>query len=128
MKILLAIMTIVGIISPIRPTVVTNVAQTENVQISLIEEQIEYRTVTAYSSTPDQTDDAPFISASGQHVRKGICASNEFPFGTKIKVGDYVCEIQDRMNRRYPDRIDIWFPSRKEALEFGIATLTIKIL
>src|SRR3989344_6760428 len=30
--------------------------------------------VTGYSSTEDQTDDTPFITASGKHVRDGLVA------------------------------------------------------
>ncbi|MDP3003980.1 MAG: hypothetical protein Q8N43_00505, partial [Candidatus Azambacteria bacterium] len=32
--------------------------------------------LTAYSSTPDQTDDTPFITASNTRVRDGIVAAN----------------------------------------------------
>ncbi len=87
--------------------------------------------LTGYSSTPDQTDDTPFITARGTHVRDGIVAANFLPFGTKIKIdgfGDKVFVVEDRMNRRYTNRVDIWFASREEALEFGIRTLTIHII
>src|ERR1035437_4024557 len=36
---------------------------------------------TAYSSTADQTDDTPFLTASGKNVKDGIIASNLLPFG-----------------------------------------------
>jgi len=42
--------------------------------------------ITAYSSTVDQTDDTPFITANGSFVRDGIVANNMLPFGTKIKI------------------------------------------
>ncbi|HNY97834.1 MAG TPA: hypothetical protein PKM84_01795, partial [Candidatus Pacearchaeota archaeon] len=32
--------------------------------------------VTAYSSTPDQCDDTPFVTAAGNQVRDGIVAAN----------------------------------------------------
>lgn len=87
---------------------------------------------TAYSSTPDQTDDTPFITARGTYVRDGIVAANFLPFGTKIKIpeiyGDKVFVVEDRMNRRYWHKIDIWFPDRESALEFGIKTVRIQIL
>src|SRR3989344_1044153 len=44
--------------------------------------------ITAYSSTPDQTDDTPFITASGKQVADGIVANNLLPFGTKIRMPD----------------------------------------
>ena len=77
------------------------------------------RVITGYSSTPDQTDDTPFITASGKSVEKGIIATNEFPFGTKIMIDGCIYTVEDRMNSRYNSRIDIWFPTRQEAREWG---------
>lgn len=87
---------------------------------------------TAYSSTPDQTDDSPFITASGTKVHDGIVAANFLPLGTKIKIpeiyGDKVFVVEDRMNRRYWQKIDIWFPTRSEALDFGIQKVKIQLV
>lgn len=80
--------------------------------------------VTFYSSDPDQTDDTPYVTASGAYVRDGIAASNCLPLGTRIKIpaiyGDKVFVIQDRMNERYKCRIDIWVKSREEAVTRGV--------
>ncbi len=84
-----------------------------------------WRIVTGYSSTPDQTDDTPFITASGQRVRLGIVATNEFPFGILLLIDGLIYEVQDRTNARYGYRIDIWFPTRAEALAWGKRTLEI---
>lgn len=89
--------------------------------------------VTGYSSTPDQTDDTPFITASGKWVSEGIAAANFLPFGTKIRLpklfGDKIFIIEDRMHQKYADeRIDIWFPDRKTAENFGIQETTLEIL
>lgn len=88
--------------------------------------------ITAYSSTPDQTDDSPFITARGTYVRDGILAANFLPFGTKIKIpelfGDKIFVVEDRMNSRYWHKVDIWFPERHDALEFGIKTAKIQII
>ena len=86
-----------------------------------------WREVTAYSSSPDECWGDPFETASGQRTRHGIVASNELPFGTWIRiegVGDF--EVQDRMNQRYAYRVDIWMPSKQEALEFGRQVLKIE--
>lgn len=87
---------------------------------------------TAYSSTVDQCDSTPFITASGQSVRDGIIATNFLPFGTKVRIpelyGDKVFEVQDRMNARYYTRIDIWMPSRGQALYFGVKQVKIEVL
>ncbi|MBI2674482.1 MAG: 3D domain-containing protein, partial [Candidatus Yanofskybacteria bacterium] len=57
----------------------------------------------AYSSTPDQTDDTPFITAWGTQVRDGIIAANFLPFGTLVKMpdlyGDKIFTVEDRMNK-----------------------------
>ncbi len=88
--------------------------------------------ISAYSSTPDQTDDTPFITARGTYVRDGIIAANFLPFGTKIKIpelfGDKIFVVEDRMNSRYWHKIDIWFPERQDALEFGVKTAKIQIV
>lgn len=86
----------------------------------------------AYSSTPDQTDDSPFITASGTLVHDGIVAANFLPMGTKIRIpqlyGNKIFTVEDRMNKRYWQKIDIWFPDRESALKFGVKTLKIEIL
>ncbi|MBU6500963.1 MAG: 3D domain-containing protein [Patescibacteria group bacterium] len=88
--------------------------------------------VTAYSSSPDQTDDTPFITASGSRVHDGVIATNLLPFGTEIKIpdifGDKIFTVEDRMNRRKTDNVDIWMPSRAQALRFGITRAKIVIL
>jgi 3D (Asp-Asp-Asp) domain-containing protein len=81
-------------------------------------------TVTGYSSSYDETDDDPWTTAYNTPVRDGIAASNILPFGTKIKIpeifGDKVFVVEDKMNPRYGENLDIWFPTKWEALNFGI--------
>jgi len=82
-------------------------------------------TITAYSSSVWETDDTPFITASGTTTRDGVIASNLLPFGTKIRIpklfGDKVFVVEDRMNRRMGDfQVDIWFPSSESAQNFGV--------
>lgn len=89
--------------------------------------------ITAYSSTPDQTDDTPFITASGKHVAPEIVANNGLPMGTKIKIpalyGDKIFIVGDRMNKRMGDyRLDLWMPSRELALNFGVKNAEIHVL
>jgi len=88
---------------------------------------------TAYSSTPWETDDTPFITASGTYVKKGIIAANFLPFETRVKIpeiyGDRIFVVEDRMHPRNDGHhIDIWFPSYWEALNFGAKTTYIEIL
>lgn len=89
-------------------------------------------TVTGYSSTIDQCDADPFTTASGKHVRHGTLATNSLSFGTLVKFpeyfGDRVFIVEDRMNKRYSSRMDIWFESRSEALQFGKRTLIAVVI
>lgn len=88
--------------------------------------------ITAYSSTRDQTDDTPFITASGSHVRDGVVAANFLPIGTKIRFptmyGNKIFIVEDRMNSRYTYRVDIWMRTREEAKQFGLRNLPIEVI
>ncbi len=89
-------------------------------------------TTTAYSSTPDQTDDTPFVTASGTRVRDGVVAANFLSLGTQIRIpelyGDKVFTVEDRMHFRKGYQVDIWFPNKIEALDFGAKITTIEVL
>lgn len=89
-------------------------------------------TVTSYSSTPDQTDDSPYITANGTVVRDGVVAANFLPFGTRVRFpelyGNKEFIVADRMNTRYYYRIDIWMANRQDALKFGKKELLVEIL
>ncbi|MDO8633356.1 MAG: hypothetical protein Q8O97_02300 [bacterium] len=88
--------------------------------------------ITAYSSTVSQTDDTPFITASGTQVRDGIVATNILPMGTMIKIpdlyGDRVFVVEDRMHPRKNYQVDIWFPEYLDALNFGAKYSYIEVL
>ncbi len=89
--------------------------------------------VTAYSSSPWETDEDPFITAAGTWVRDGIIANNYLPFGTKIKLpeiyGDKVFVVEDRMHWTKGNyHFDIWFASYGEAKSFGAKRTYIEIL
>ena len=90
-------------------------------------------TVTGYSSTPEETDDTPFITASGKAVEDGVVAANFLAFGTKIRFpelfGDKIFVVYDRMHERFSeDRVDIWFMSTEEAKNFGIKKTIMEII
>lgn len=88
--------------------------------------------ITAYSSREEETDSTPFITASGTRVRPGIVAANWLPIGTNIRIpeifGDQVFIVEDRMHRRNSGKVDIWFPTTEEAVEFGVKTAKVQIL
>ena len=87
---------------------------------------------TAYTARVEETDDSPFIMASGKRVYKGaIACPNKFKLGDKIKIdglGIFICE--DRMNKRYRDseHFDIYFENYDEAIKFGRKQLSYKKL
>lgn len=88
--------------------------------------------VTAYSSSPDETKpDNPYITASGVYVRPGVAASNFLPIGTKLRFPklfpEQIFVIEDRMSKRYNNRIDIWMPSKTKALDFGLRVSDVEV-
>ncbi len=86
---------------------------------------------TAYNSLPGQTDDSPWITASGTRCRTGVIASNHLPLGTKVIIegfGDKVFTVEDRMNKRYHRRIDIWFRDLRQARRFGVKKVKYYVL
>ena len=92
--------------------------------------------ITAYSSTPDQTDSTPCITANGfnlcKHGEENIIAANFLPFGAKVRIpdhfGDKIFIVQDRMNARYKNRVDIWMKDRSSAKKWGIRYAQVEIL
>ena len=85
---------------------------------------------TAYSSTVDQCDSTPFITANGTRVHDGTLAANFLKFGTKVKFpalyGDKIFTVEDRMKSNY--KVDLWFPTRQEAINFGAKWIEMEIL
>lgn len=92
------------------------------------------REVTAYNSVECQTDSTPCIAADGTDICKRyqagelICAANFVPLGTKIYVDHYgLCTVADRMNKRYPNRVDVFFDKDIDrAVRFGLQRLMVK--
>jgi 3D (Asp-Asp-Asp) domain-containing protein len=100
-------------------------SQSENKKMEVI--------ATAYSSTVWETDDTPFITASGETVKDGVIANNLLPFSTKVKIpelyGDKIFVVEDRMHYlKSPYQIDLWFPSHDEATDFGVKKTYIEVL
>lgn len=84
--------------------------------------------LSAYTSSVEETDASPRIMASTKTVYDGAIACPSFiPFGTEVYTASrkYVCE--DRLGKRLRERdgidniwhFDIWMESKEKALEFG---------
>jgi 3D (Asp-Asp-Asp) domain-containing protein len=88
--------------------------------------------LTAYTSAPEETDDTPFVTASGKPTGDGIAAANFLPFGTKFRVpalfGNKVFVIEDRMHPRMVGYVDIWVPTKAQAYKIGIRKINIEIV
>lgn len=109
----------------VEPIVLEDTQFLNNQQVDLNKNYKEYWVIiTAYSSSPDETDDTPYITASGAWVTDGGVASNFLPLGIRLKIpdlfGEKVFVVNDRMNDRFNDRIDVWFPDKDSAKRFGI--------
>lgn len=88
--------------------------------------------VTAYASTPEETDNTPFITASNTHVHDGVLAANFLPFGTKVLIpalfGNKVFTVEDRMKSTKTNFVDVWMPTKQDAIDFGISRAEIVVL
>ena len=86
-------------------------------------------TVTAYSSSPDETWGDPFITASGRRVFDGLVACpRALPFGTQVSIGDRTYQCYDRLHRKYDHRFDIWMATKAAALAFGQQRLPVEVI
>lgn len=87
---------------------------------------------TGYTSSIFETDATPFTTAANTPTREGILALSRdllreytpgapFSFGDRVRVtglGDFL--VEDVMNARWSNRIDLWFASHIDAVDFGI--------
>ncbi len=96
---------------------------------------------TAYNSTPGQTDATPFITATGTRTRPGVIALSRdllrvFPYGTRVIIEDLsgkyssmlknrVFIVEDTMAARKTNSVDVWMPTRSEALNWGARQIRI---
>jgi 3D (Asp-Asp-Asp) domain-containing protein len=92
---------------------------------------------TGYSSSVIETDDTPFITATNTRTRNGVLALSRdllrrftpgapFSFGDRVHIsglGYFV--VEDVMNARWTQRVDVWFPSRGEAIHFGLRDVVL---
>ncbi len=86
-------------------------------------------TITAYSPRIEETDDDPYISASGHRVFEGMIACpRSIPLYSKVRVFGKEYSCLDRMHPRFTKRFDIFFFNTKEALEFGKRSAEVLVL
>jgi len=92
---------------------------------------------TGYSSSIAETDSTPFITAANTPARPGVLAVSQnllreytpgapFSFGDHVKVygvGDFI--VEDSMNARWSNRVDVWFADRYDAVRFGLREVVL---
>lgn len=89
--------------------------------------------LTAYSSTPEQTDSTPFNTSNGLRVYDGLIAVNWLSYGTRVKFpelfGDKIFTVNDRMHPRFGrGRADLWLDAPLEQVkEFGVKRVKMEI-
>ncbi|AEB12804.1 3D domain-containing protein [Marinithermus hydrothermalis] len=108
---------------------------------------------TAYTSSVRETDATPFITATGARTRYGIIAvsrdllQTDLPYGSLVKLEDLgrwedgaekgkynpmlegiLFVVEDTMNRRKRQQIDIWMPDRALALKWGVRRVKLTIV
>ena len=101
------------------------------------------RQVTAYNvGDVYQNDSTPCTGAYSrvdlcEELEKGVnvCAANFVPLHTMLRIytdegQSFECIVWDRMNSRYPNRVDIAmsYEEKIEARQFGLQRLTVQVL
>ena len=103
----------------------------EDTEIRTVQPIVEEYVVTAYCSCVKCCGKSNGITASGEKAVEGVTVAmnKSIPFGTKIYI-DGVGEriVQDRGGAIKGNRIDLYFDTHQEALNFGRQTKEVMIL
>ena len=107
---------------------------------------------TAYNSLSSQTDSSPFRTATGARTRFGVVALSRdllrsIPYGSKVVLEDMgswsngsgrgkynamlskmIFVVEDTMHPRKKGTVDVWFPARRQAIQWGARKLRIRIV
>ncbi|TBH17560.1 hypothetical protein ETP66_08850 [Thermus thermamylovorans] len=106
---------------------------------------------TAYTSSPRETWGNPFVTATGTRTRIGVLAVSRdllgvLPYGTRVRLRDLgtvhgrgkgqfdpffrevVFVVEDTMNARWRNRVDVWMPDRATALRFGRRLVELEVV
>lgn len=91
-------------------------------------QDVIYATITAYSPRTCETDDTPFTTAFMKKVRwdtvaisRDIMSKHGWSPGDKIYIETIgIRTVGDLMNKRFKNRIDVFFWNTEDAIQFGI--------
>jgi len=92
--------------------------------------------VTSYRSVPEQTDNSPMITSIGEHVHMGgIAVSQDLLKSGKLHYHDTVYvqgfgyyQVNDTMNVRIHDAVDIWVETKEEERLVGVQHHNVYLL
>jgi 3D (Asp-Asp-Asp) domain-containing protein len=108
---------------------------------------------TAYNSLVEQTNDQPFITATGARTRWGIIAVSrdmlgvDLPYGSLVRLTDlgtfahgrgagayqslldnHLFVVEDTMHPRKTQQIDVWFEEYADAVRWGVRRLQVDVV
>jgi 3D (Asp-Asp-Asp) domain-containing protein len=108
---------------------------------------------TAYNSMVEQTNDQPFITATGARTRWGIIAVSRdmlgvnLPYGSLVRLTDlgtfahgrgagayqalldnHIFIVEDTMHPRKTQQIDVWFAEYSQAVAWGVRRLRVDVV
>jgi len=99
------------------------------IKLVLIPVLLGNMTITSYRSLEAQTDDTPFITASGEHVHSnGVALSRDLlkRWGGPVSYGDTIYiegyglkVVTDCMNARHKQHVDVWVKTLAEEKAVG---------
>jgi len=77
-----------------------------------------------------------YTTASGYRINKKhdilVAADRKIPFGTKLIIPGYnksrIVEVKDRGGAIKGDKLDVYFPTHQEALNWGVKNLEITFI
>lgn len=82
----------------------------------------------AYTSSREETDSTPTITANGEVAGPGsLACPRRYHFGTKVLIGNSLYTCNDRMNIRYKNEFDIWVATKKEVFNWGVCFVIVII-
>ena len=70
------------------------------------------------------------VTASGHRptAQHTVAASRQYPFGTILIINGVRYTVEDRLARRYDSRVDIFMPTHRAALKYGIHTNQVEVI
>lgn len=95
-------------------------------------------TVTSYRSIPSQTDSSPWITSIGERVTVRGCAVSQDllkEHGGPLDYGDLIYVdgfgfrfINDCMNQRHKNSIDLWVKTKDDESKVGVRKLKVYLV